>query len=95
MNHYAPVIAADERDKAGNLSFYCNFCKTEHHHFNKEGHYSAQCKDIRVSPYVESGYILKRNRLFWDKTNKYNPANTKLEKKKMKIWKWKWGWKRK
>lgn len=89
-----PILAADERDRAGNLSFYCRFCKTDHHHHNIEGHYGAQCKDIRVSPYVESGYILRRNKLFWDKSNKYNPANlNKAEKKKTKLWKW--GWKRK
>ncbi|MED1205883.1 hypothetical protein [Heyndrickxia acidicola] len=79
-----PVIAADERDRAGNLSFYCHFCKEDHHHSNVAGHYGALCKS-RFSPYAETGYILARNRTIWDKGNKYAPTNKK-KKEKVKLW---------
>ena len=62
-----PIVQA-EPDNWGMLTFYCEYCKTEHRHGIGEGDRAAHCsrtlhkrgREIPSnSPFIECGYILK------------------------------------
>jgi len=55
----ATIILALERTDCKGLKFFCVYCKREHLHGEDEGHRTAHCSNLK-SPYLETGYILKR-----------------------------------
>lgn len=59
MRNKIPIVQAFERDKEGNLSFWCPFCAKFHHHGNEQGHVSAHCY-LDESPFNATGYKLKK-----------------------------------
>jgi hypothetical protein len=76
----APVLAALlVRDKNGReeLAVWCRYCENVHWHGNTEGHRAAHCFREADSPYVRTGYVLKRvgettlaNLRLWEKCQK-------------------------
>lgn len=58
----APIVLAIERDAAGNLSTWCQYCSKFHHHGKGEGHRDAHCFE-EDSPYIRTGYVLKKMKL--------------------------------
>ncbi|KAB5659847.1 MULTISPECIES: hypothetical protein [Bacillus] len=58
----APIVLAIERDAAGNLSTWCQYCRKFHHHGTSEGHRQSHCSN-EDSPYIHTGYFLKRMKL--------------------------------
>ena len=57
-----PVLLAIERDQEGNLSTWCPHCGRFHHHGKEQGHVGAHCIN-KNSPFMYSGYILKKVKL--------------------------------
>ncbi|KFL77121.1 hypothetical protein FO497_11980 [Bacillus cereus ATCC 10876] len=58
----APIVLAIERDAAGNLSTWCEACECFHNHGTGEGHRQSHCSN-EDSPYIYTGYILKKMKL--------------------------------
>ncbi|WIG34234.1 hypothetical protein QPL83_00010 (plasmid) [Bacillus toyonensis] len=46
------------------LSVWCPYCATWHLHGQGDGHRSAQCQNRR-SPFIETGYIIKKKHPLW------------------------------
>ena len=54
-----PVVPAYLDTKKGGLVFWCEYCRQWHLHSCEEGHRVAHCV-VAKSPYLKTGYILKR-----------------------------------
>lgn len=61
-NREIPVLAAFERNNMGDLAAWCPYCQAWHYHSAPEGFRTAHCVNSG-SPFIRTGYILKRVRL--------------------------------
>jgi hypothetical protein len=74
----APVVRAFYDEKTKQLKFFCQYCNTWHEHAAEDGHRVAHCWHAEprgrlkgfTTPYVKTGYILKRVGLLTAKVRK-------------------------
>jgi len=57
MKNKSIKMIAFENEK-GFLSFFCQCCQKWHHHGKGEGHRTAHCTAVSLSPFKLSGYTL-------------------------------------
>lgn len=53
-----PIVIARRTKEGSQLTFYCDYCRTNHFHGLGGGHRGAHCH-VPTSPYLKRGYVLK------------------------------------